>query len=122
MNTPKILVIFLDGVITPTTIKCVSKDICEPYVYDGCNGYKSNIKQFQADLANYKSNQNFLMLTNIPEFMNFATYEKDTKHVYLYDAKRLIYGVNISHFTDKEIREGHNIAKMYMNGVFDDEE
>ena len=111
-------VFFTDSKIDKYNLRKLQNELCDyMYVYDGKNGWNYNINKLKLDQNGYPDDKEFLIYTNIPEFMNFSTFRNGHKLTYFCDDNR--YLANVQEFTDREIREGHNIAKMYMNGVFD---
>ena len=108
-----------------STIFNFSKDFMNDEVYftNSKNGYKVNIDIIE-DLRIHYPDIN--IVTNLPYLLSneFAWNTKENKsEIYLWSVIDNQEGFrNISDLTTREIREGHNIEKMYRSGEFDHDE
>ena len=108
-----------------STIFNFSKELMndEFYITESKNGYKVNINIIEDLRIHYP---NIIIVTNLPYLLSneFAWNTKENKsEIYLWSVIDNQEGFrNISDLTTREIREGHNIEKMYRSGEFDHDE
>ena len=95
-----------------------------PYYYDGKNGF------YQMDYA-FKANNQYLknkfephfIVTNMPYFLSKATWNNKIEgfNAYIWSFNNDCY-YNIQHYTERELRPGHDLHKLYINGEFNEED
>ncbi len=88
------------------------------YIVDAANGVSENINL----LDNlYLNNYNSIIYTNsIFAFNNRYAWNEDLQlpEIYIRDNKHGLF-TNITNFTERILREGHNLTKMYIAGEFE---
>lgn len=92
--------------------------ITPDYVVDASDGVSENINL----LSNlYNNNCNCIVYTNsIFAFDNHYAWNENLKlpEIFIRDSENGLFA-NIANFTNRELREGHNLGKMYISGEFD---
>lgn len=108
-------ILFYDGSIRrfsrPTNIKY-------HFPIDASNGYSNNLEDLQSLIKDFNGDP--IVLTNslvaLDHRYGWNTKENHTD-IYFYVESKHDF-VRCDKLTDREIREGHNIMKMFMNGEF----
>ena len=88
------------------------------HTIDAAHGPSDNIKQLELARLNY---YDCVIFTNSLVALDhrYGWNEKENHtDIYFYVKSKRDF-VRCDELTDREIREGHNIMKMFMNGVFD---
>ena len=92
------------------------------YVVDASNGVTSNLKYLDSieEMSRLRKKDFILYTNSILALSNkYAWNEKtNSSEIYIRRWKDEDF-ININDLTDREIRYAHNIAKMYINGEFD---
>lgn len=90
------------------------------FVIDAGHGIKDNRNRLD---RYYKENPNTILYTNsILAFSNEYAWNEDLNvpEIYIRTGERMTF-TRIDKLTEKELRRGHNLAKMYLAGSFQDE-
>lgn len=91
-------------------------------ILDGFYGFKENyIDYCREKCFNQEHGAPLYIVTNIPYFLEEAYWNGESFNAYIWSDKDRCYH-NVQEYTDKELRAGHNLHKMYVNGVFDEED
>ena len=113
-------ILFYDGDIRWWAIPRSLPSNCSNYNrIDASRGYSDNIKTL--DLYREKFGEDTTVLTNSLAALDHKYgWNKKENHtdIYFYAESKYDF-VRCDELTEKEIREGHNIMKMFMNGAFD---
>ncbi len=97
------------------------------------NGYANNFFDYEdfkvwKTTSSHEEANEYVILTNDLDVVDYASndleaWNKDNKYFGIYIWQNHTDGfANIHELTDKEIRAGHNIRKMYINGAFNKNE
>lgn len=95
------------------------KSLPQIYELDGKEGLRYNVKYAEKIMNTF---DDVIFVTNMTYFLNNAiVWNQEVKMPMVWI---LVDGKwqHINSLTDKELRHGHNLEKMYINGVFTDEE
>lgn len=93
-------------------------------ILDGTCGFKENYAKYCREKSfNQEHGAPLYIVTNMPYFLEKAYFNNETDlfNAYIWSDKDKCYH-NVQEYTDKELRAGHNLHKMYVNGVFDEED
>ena len=106
---------FEDGSLRKTSQLPVSID----YVIDAANGVTENINILD---ELYQREEELTIYTNsIFAFSNRYAWNEELKvpEIYIRAGEYMVF-TRIDKLTNRELREGHNLAKLYVSGEFDD--
>lgn len=104
---------FEDGPLTYTEVFSIKPD----YIIDAANGVSSVLLSLEnIGIRNYDS---IIYTNSILAFSNQYAWNKKLHlpEIYIRSSKTKSF-VNISELTNRELKEGHNLAKLYMAGEF----
>lgn len=111
-------VYFYDGEFYPTSVVDGPYDAApnEILVLDGLFGFKQNyLKYCEKKCYNQDHGAPLYIVTNMPYFLEKAYWNGESFNAYIWSEKDKCYR-NVQEYTDKELRGGHNLHKLYVNG------
>ena len=87
------------------------------FVINASDGVSRNIALL--DNLNLTNKDYFIYTNSILAFSNRYAWNKDLQipEIYIRDNQHGVF-INITHLTNRELKEGHNFAKMYIAGEF----
>lgn len=89
-------------------------------VLDGVFGFKRNYFQYcEKKCYNQDHGEPLYIVTNMPYFLEKAYWNGESFNAYIWSEKDKCYR-NVQEYTDKELRGGHNLHKLYINGALVD--
>lgn len=89
-------------------------------VLDGIWGFRANYYNYiQNRVRNQERGAPLYVMTNVPYFLEKAYWNGKSFNAYIWSEKDRCYH-NVQKYTDKELRAGHNLHKIYINGDLTD--
>lgn len=115
-------VFFTDNILLPKYINPVYNVATNVVLMlDGRYGFKNNyIDYCREKCFNQEHGAPLYVVTNMPYFLEEAYWNGESFNAYIWSDEDECYH-NVQEYTDRELRAGHNLHKMYINGEFDKE-
>lgn len=110
------IIYFEDGALLDVKRLPVKVD----FILDAGNGVSANYNLLDNLLA--RDHKDIVVYTNsIVAFSNVYAWNPELKvpDIYIRGGEHMLF-TRIDKLTDRELREGHNLAKMYVSGEFED--
>ena len=109
------IIYFEDGSLTNESVYSITGE--ELIKVDAAHGYTANYNKLVA--IDKERDFNTRIYTNsLVALSNRWCWDEENKIPQLYIRNENSEWESITHFTDRELRQGHNLEKMYVNGVF----
>jgi hypothetical protein len=105
---------FEDGALMHTSLIPVEVD----FKLDASNGVTRNIEML--DLINERRHEATVYTNSIFALHNMYAWNEELKapEIYIRAGEHMVF-TRIDKLTNRELRQGHNLAKMYVSGEFD---
>lgn len=116
-------VFFTDGILLPEHINPVYNAAPNGILMlNGRYGFKENyIDYCREKCFNQEHGAPLYIVTNMPYFLEKAYFNRNTNlfHAYIWSEEDECYH-NVQKYTDRELRAGHNLHTLYVNGALTD--